>query len=307
MPWILTAILDSDCFTRFAISIGLVWLIGLAYAQAHTGNSCSRLPSCTRSWSRYRWLPCPFSSSTTPRQNSIPVQAGTRFCVRRITGVNQISNRHPRYTRIPFIFLAIVTGVCLGSDLVMVAVSACCILLLLLLLLEHFGLVRRLRHRYRRRLPDAPTSWSSIRMRYIWSPRELTTFRWRRRHKQRRSTVLDRRAHGTRPGQRRSRVAGHSGHLRGQHCPTSARRQERRQLSPSPPAPPGTTCAQSRTALPGVKKSRSRKTSRLDFRFALLHLALLHRSSFYCPWLASICWQPLLILARFCFRQASTI
>ena len=28
------------------------------------------------------------------------------------------------------------------------------------------------------------------------------------------------------------------------------------------------------------------------------------RRARYCPWLASICWQPLLILARFCFRQA---
>ena len=28
---------------------------------------------------------------------------------------------------------------------------------------------------------------------------------------------------------------------------------------------------------------------------------------FYCPWLASFCWQALLILARFCFRQARMI
>ena len=29
--------------------------------------------------------------------------------------------------------------------------------------------------------------------------------------------------------------------------------------------------------------------------------------AFYCPWLASFCWQALLILARFCFRQARMI
>ena len=77
---------------------------------------------------------------------------------------------------------------------------------------------------------------------------------------------------------------------------------------------------QARHAQPDLRRHDALHADRHHLHGAHVHLAgddavaaelslrkLERLIGFYCPWLASICWQALLIFARFCFRQARMI